>query len=568
MKTGIKKNIALLVVFSLILSMFAGCTAKDDKGKESVSEGSLSETGKNTDKEIEADEAYDPLGKYDEPVTITTSIRTFGDNFAEFEGSKWDELFRSYGINVEVEWSADASQYDSKVNTVIASGDIPDLMQVISTQPMTTLIKGEMVYDIGELIQYMSPELQERLAEDVYQQAMESVTYKEKISLLPKNVTELLNNSFPLFIRKDWVDKLGMEMPENIEDFEKIALAFTENDPDGNGKDDTYGLALMGQSNMVVDWGGLFGFFAGYGVQPCVWYDGMIFYSEDSNGEVVWDGERPEVKEGLQLLQNLYSKGAIAADFPTVDGSRIMEELNGGKAGMVFGVRGLPIWAINKTVLNDPDAEWYAINMPTKEGVDATIFGFQPVSTGYAVSADCENPEAIAKLLNITMSVLDPRSPNYDPSYDDPSAGPKVIDLTDPSMERIENLAFFEAVESGDTSNLNALMLDRYEKVMAYEETKDPELWPLWSAFYPGEGHSWYLTFAQNDISMIKRNLWWSLPTDSMMSYLPIYKKMAEETMTRIITGNADIDEWDTLIKDWNNLGGEQITQEVIESLK
>ncbi len=49
-----------------------------------------------------------------------------------------------------------------------------------------------------------------------------------------------------LFIRKDWREKLGLPVPRNWEDLAQLARAFTERDPDGNGRRDTYGLAFPG----------------------------------------------------------------------------------------------------------------------------------------------------------------------------------------------------------------------------------------------------------------------------------------------------------------------------------
>src|SRR5690606_36699454 len=50
-----------------------------------------------------------------------------------------------------------------------------------------------------------------------------------------------------MWIRKVWLAKLGLEAPKTIEDLEKLARAFVEQDPDDNGKDDTIGIA--GQQN-------------------------------------------------------------------------------------------------------------------------------------------------------------------------------------------------------------------------------------------------------------------------------------------------------------------------------
>lgn len=50
--------------------------------------------------------------------------------------------------------------------------------------------------------------------------------------------------AFGLFIRKDWREKLGYEVPKTWEDLYALAKAFTENDPDGDGKANTYGYVM------------------------------------------------------------------------------------------------------------------------------------------------------------------------------------------------------------------------------------------------------------------------------------------------------------------------------------
>lgn len=54
--------------------------------------------------------------------------------------------------------------------------------------------------------------------------------------------------SFALFVRKDWREKLGMPQPKTWEDLHKLADAFTQKDPDGNGKADTFGMTIPGST--------------------------------------------------------------------------------------------------------------------------------------------------------------------------------------------------------------------------------------------------------------------------------------------------------------------------------
>ena len=46
-----------------------------------------------------------------------------------------------------------------------------------------------------------------------------------------------------IVIRKDWLDNLGLDMPKTVDELYETAKAFTEKDPDQNGKNDTIGFA-------------------------------------------------------------------------------------------------------------------------------------------------------------------------------------------------------------------------------------------------------------------------------------------------------------------------------------
>lgn len=65
-----------------------------------------------------------------------------------------------------------------------------------------------------------------------------------------------------MFWRKDWLDKLGLEVPKTLDDYEKVLTAFVEEDPDGNGKKDTAGLASVLSELM----------FGAYGTSLCNWW--------------------------------------------------------------------------------------------------------------------------------------------------------------------------------------------------------------------------------------------------------------------------------------------------------
>ena len=104
-----------------------------------------------------------------------------------------------------------------------------------------------------------------------------------------------------LFIRKDWLEAVGMEMPTTWEELYEVCHAFTHNDPDGNGVDDTYGLTGDGMGTLRY-------FFASTGVSNRYWNrdaEGNWFFGalDDSNIEV------------LEWLRKMYEDGSIDPDF-------------------------------------------------------------------------------------------------------------------------------------------------------------------------------------------------------------------------------------------------------------
>lgn len=55
-----------------------------------------------------------------------------------------------------------------------------------------------------------------------------------------------------IVIRKDWLDNLGLSIPETPEELLEICRAFTEDDPDGNGKDDTWGISMTTDTQRIL----------------------------------------------------------------------------------------------------------------------------------------------------------------------------------------------------------------------------------------------------------------------------------------------------------------------------
>src|ERR1700738_3598216 len=98
-----------------------------------------------------------------------------------------------------------------------------------------------------------------------------------------------------LLVRKDWLDKLGLQPPKTWDDLAAVAKAFTTQDPDGNGKADTYGLAVPGSTAR--------GYTSWYW-SSFVYQAGGDFVKATGSGKYPATADTPQAVQAAQFLQN------------------------------------------------------------------------------------------------------------------------------------------------------------------------------------------------------------------------------------------------------------------------
>lgn len=112
---------------------------------------------------------------------------------------------------------------------------------------------------------------------------LNTVTFDGKIMAIPK--TQLSDGQDFLWVRKDWLDKLGLEEPSTMDEVADMLRAFVNDDPDGDGEADTIGLAMRsdvygGYPNNTF---GIDNIFTAFGAYPSIWItaeDGTAVYGQ------------------------------------------------------------------------------------------------------------------------------------------------------------------------------------------------------------------------------------------------------------------------------------------------
>jgi len=127
---------------------------------------------------------------------------------------------------------------DVKILAAAAANQLPDIFMV-RREPWQILIKQGLVAPVDDMYPLMPHRAENWFAQD--SRAYTTVNGKSSGLAFPGS----LQKNEGLVIRKDWLNKLGLKMPTTLDELFDVCYAFTYKDPDGNGKNDTYGFGAF-----------------------------------------------------------------------------------------------------------------------------------------------------------------------------------------------------------------------------------------------------------------------------------------------------------------------------------
>lgn len=247
----------------------------------------------------------------DHPVELTIGVASKNNGFPDKEEDDfcYQQILEKTGVKLKFQVIDD---YYTALNVRIAGGDCPDLFQSDSPHMRIFAKNG----DILDLTQYKDKELKNLMAW-VGDTDIHPFMVGDKLYALPKSYVNDLTYVV-ISVRKDWLDRLGLSIPKTVDDLYDVAYAFTYNDPDGNGKDDTIGYS--GKKP--------------YGFEAIVnAYDTAL-----GNYIIIRDGKvtntllQPHMKEALAMCKKFVDGGVIDPDIWTTSPR---DKAIGGQLGLL-----------------------------------------------------------------------------------------------------------------------------------------------------------------------------------------------------------------------------------------
>jgi putative aldouronate transport system substrate-binding protein len=306
----------------------------------------------------------------------------------------YDIIRQELNINLTYVIIPTGEDGEAFVNTAAAANELPDLFQVVkanndSRGGLLDLVELGLVAPVEDLMPLMPERVKTHYNDPLL---INLVTFDGHQYGLPEPPP--LPRREGLVIRKDWLDKLNLEVPTTPEELLAVAKAFTEQDPDGNGKKDTYGVGgFINQEGL----GNRFDFITGAWGLPGVWN----FAEPDNFGLNVRSEKYPEA---LAYFKSLVDAKVIDPDWPTLKRDDFRARWKQG----LFGIMWEDFAALtNKSNYepfdtNFPDAEWIPVASLTGPQGDSYYGVYTGRGNIFAVSQtamDEGKGEAIARLL-------------------------------------------------------------------------------------------------------------------------------------------------------------------------
>lgn len=516
-----------------------------------------------------------PFGAYPETIEYTLGKMTSVNNSNMPENDTYtDNAYTRYiksvinVQNVDV-FEANDSQYDTNVSMVISMGSLPDIMVVSSQDEVEQLVEAGLIEDLTESYNNCISDRIRKMYESYGDSLKDMVTYDGKIMALPE--TNITDGPNLVWLRKDWMDKLGLSEPHTIDDVVNIVKHFISEDPgnngvDASGKPNTVGLAV--DTDVTGECGYSSEFlldiiFACFGAYPKQWI-------MNDDGEIVYGSVTDEAKEALSYINSLYNQGVIDNDFLLRTSTNICELIENGLCGSFFG----PWWAPNNPLANavsrNPDADWQPYLIATDSDGTTSYHSQNPCYKYVVVRKGYEHPEIAAKMISVMFDKVrfdctdSEEFKNYYQINVEPTARPLSINV---DYNNALSICYrnIDAAISGRKNPDSLELLERSFYDACSEYIKNANKTSTQWAAYMSRIKACSL-IAQDNIKVVD-SLYFKT-TDTMKSHWWRLKAKEKEAYLKIISGEEDISYFDTFVKEWNEQGGQTITSEVSQSMK
>ncbi len=248
----------------------------------------------------------------EQPIEITVAVNTLGNGWPDKIEDDWvyQKILADTGVSLKLMLVDD---FYTALNARIAGGNVPDMIKT-DIDHMRIWARDGVLLDITP---YKDKELADYFTW-LGATKLESVIVDGGMYGLPQ-IYDGSKHQYSVTYRQDWMEKLGLQVPTTVQELYDVAYAFTYNDPDGNGQNDTFGLTAAK---------GMYVFDTIMGSYDTALSNNIII----RDGKVTNTLEQPGMVEGLKWCKKFVEDKVIDPDCVTVSGA---DKFKAGTVGMI-----------------------------------------------------------------------------------------------------------------------------------------------------------------------------------------------------------------------------------------
>jgi putative aldouronate transport system substrate-binding protein len=398
---GISKRwLAMGLVLVLAICLLTACTQseKPPAATDVTGDGNTGDTGATEETSSSEPEAL-TLPIVSQPITLkyfwtldakAAASMTSYDEVACFK--KMEELT---GINIE--WiHPPTGQEKEQFNLMVASQELPDLIHWDwSTVPggVSKLISDGSILKLNDLINKYAPNFTKLMEEhpDWHKEAILDDGSYYYFPFIREDESLRLSSGFQM--RGDWLEKLNLEIPKNIDEWHSVLTAFKQGDPNGNGQADELPFVAIGQSRVQY-------FEYAYGIMH-------NFYRDPDTRKIKYGPMESAYKDYLTTMRQWYKEGLIDPDYAATDTKNFDAKVTGNKGGSYYGMLSGNMGRF-LDLMKSKDPSFKLVGVPWPVGPAGKSYGpmainaIQPVGT--AISAQSKYQKEAVKWLDYCYS--------------------------------------------------------------------------------------------------------------------------------------------------------------------
>ena len=550
-----------LLFFSaiLILTLLAGCSF--GTGGMKKTDGDVSSV---KDRENWDIAETSPLGKYPELVTYTLGQMKGTNNSNLPEGQTYEDnaytryLKKTLNVQNKNIFMESEERYDEALNILVKDRNLPDIFLVSDRETLEELVENDLIEDLTEVYKSCASDKIQEMYESYGKELLASGTFDGKLFALPE--TAIDDGSQLLWLRRDWMEQLGVKEPKTLDEALSVIRAFQENRMGAEEGEDPVGLVcdpgLVGTVSTSYSVDSVFEMFGAY---PQQWI-------KNADGEIVYGSLTEETKEALGYLRELYKQGILDPDFALRAQNNIRDLVVNGKCGAFFGLWWIPNNPLMDEYRKNKETDWepYYLTADAKRTVE--VYSTFWDSKYVVVRKGYEHPEIVMKILSVLFDYSRYEAEDADEvnSYFalnvDPTARPLMINVDYNEATYMVTKHIREALYSPGNAktreDLSAIEASYFDACKEYLEAEVPsvEAWAAYKSRISAVG----LLVDANYRASEKKYL-----GDGDGEIPQTLRLLEKNAFIQIIMGKKPVSSFDSFVEEWYRKGGDSLTERV-----